>query len=164
MMQAVITPSRRSSARVEPFDSPSLSSQEMTLRVMRSRRSAAWTPQHAAHITSGACRRPGVRRWGSKGSALALGQGQDGGGQSLTCQFYPALGLEAIDRSRVCACLSQTINETLTLSVSPYPPSTHTLIHRLSIGCQCCLLLLLLFPSSNFYKICLFSKIWSIKC
>lgn len=32
--------------------------------------------------------------------------------------FYPALGLELINRSRVSACLSQTINETLTLSVA----------------------------------------------
>lgn len=112
--QSVIAASRRS--RAEPLRRSQTSPH---LRVLRERKrdwgaGGAW-----AHITSGAYQRPGVGRWGLKGSCLALGQGQDGGGQSLTCQFYPALGLEAIDGSRVSACLSQTINETLTLSVSP---------------------------------------------
>lgn len=74
------------------------------------------TPKHTAQVTSGAPWRPEVTRWRLKGSFLVLGQGQGSRGQSLSCQPHPALGLELINRIRVCACLGQTINETFTFS------------------------------------------------
>lgn len=48
--------------------------------------------------------------------------------------FYPALGLEPINRSRVSACLSQTINEALTLSVVT---GTRVPLHSSSTSLSC---------------------------